>query len=117
LSGTAFWHDRRVDLDLHFPGEVTGGSLQLYLPFSTPQDYLGGFVENLINAARPSLPAFGKLILTIWLGRLITYEEVPKLGPECQKEAPTIGHQICTIALACVTAEEDFKHSGLMTQG
>ncbi|GIZ44749.1 hypothetical protein CKM354_000793900 [Cercospora kikuchii] len=117
LSGTAFWHDRRVDLDLHFPGDAAGGVLQPYLPFSTSQDYPGGFVENFINAARPSLPAFGKLILTIWLGRIITYEEVPMLAPECQKEAPTIGHQIYTIALACVTAEEDFKHSGPMTQG
>ncbi|WPB05562.1 uncharacterized protein RHO25_010215 [Cercospora beticola] len=116
LSGTAFWHDGRVDLDLHIPSDAAGGVLQPYLPFSTSRIYPEVFMEHFMNKARPSLPAFGKLILTIWLGRIIVYDEVPKLVPECQKVEPTIGHQVHEVAMACIKAEEDLKQSGPMIQ-
>ena len=76
LSGSVWWPDHKLEPDIWFSGGPSPESRFLRQPFLTldlPSQFAEGAVEDkvdaLINGKRPSLPAFGKMLLEIWTGR------------------------------------------------
>jgi hypothetical protein len=112
LGGSSWWPNARVDAGLWFANHLDPKIIRPFLQFSTAQEHRTGFVEKLINQARPSLPAFGKLILEIWLGRPITWGDEDMLGAEkdCQRSA--LGPHIYRVAKSCFEADSILKGEG-----
>jgi hypothetical protein len=78
LSGTTLWPDSDVSPNVWF--EVQESDIDLYRPFLSArrQTALGvaDSHETFNNRDRPSLPALGKLVLEIWLGRTLAWDDV-----------------------------------------
>jgi hypothetical protein len=78
LSGTTLWPDSDVSPNVWF--EVQESDIDLYRPFLSArrQTALGvaDSHETFNNRDRPSLPALGKLLLEIWLGRTLAWDDV-----------------------------------------
>jgi hypothetical protein len=78
LSGTSLWPDSDIFPDVWFEAQESG--IDLYRPFlsmrhpNTLPPTTGHEIFN--NRDRPSLPALGKLLLEIWLGRSLQWDDV-----------------------------------------
>jgi hypothetical protein len=112
LGGSSWWPNARLDSGLWFADHLDDKIIRPFLQFSTAKEHQKWAVEKCINPVRPSLPAFGKLILEIWLGRPITWGEEDMQGVinDCQRSA--LGPHIYGIANSCIEADPILKGEG-----
>jgi hypothetical protein len=112
LGGSSWWPNTRSDAGLWFADHLDPKIIRPFLPFSTAEEHQSGYLETAINPARPSLPAFGKLILEIWLGRRIPWgNEVMKgVKTDCHRSA--LGPHIWRTAQSCIEHDPKLKGEG-----
>lgn len=115
LSDTEWWPRSEVLPDFWYLCDHNG--LKAGLPFlllNAPSDTQNGAgtIERWINPARPSLPAFGKLLLEIWNGGPLSWgSELDAALAECK--ADWVGpHWLCA-AMACLE-ESGLKEKGIL---
>ena len=115
LSDTEWWPKREVQPDFWFKNDLSRSALQVTLPFLhfQPTDTTNAKVstEGYINPKRPSLPAFGKLLLEIWKGSKINWgEELDSVVAECELD-PLGEYWLCAVN-ACLGTENVLKEDG-----
>jgi hypothetical protein len=116
---TIFWQVGTDEPDFWFNEVIRGSAHQNLVPFvqyrsearssaTTPP------LEESMNKQRPSLPALGKLLLEIWIGSVVHWEDVPARLDECRKN---IGGEYWALAVeTCVWGSEDavLKEEGVL---
>jgi hypothetical protein len=112
LGGSSWWPDARLNAGLWFADHLDDKIIRPFLQFSTGEKQKSWSVEGCINEARPSLPAFGRLILEIWLGRPIVLGDEDMLGVEKDCQRSTLGPHIYGIANSCIRPDEILKRKG-----
>ena len=117
LSGGSWWPNLTLDPTVWFLiGATTPHTTALWRPFLSfdpPQSSESFRIETAINKERPSLPAFGKLLLEIWVGKPLTWdnEQLQQVEEQCKKTM--VGKQYFEVANACIRQESIF-HSEKM---
>ena len=115
LSDTAWWSRREVFPDFWFMNDGQSNTLQTTLPFLSFRidERRSGNIstEGYINPQRPSLPAFGKLLLEIWKGTTLSWgEELDAAVAECELD-PLGEYWLCAVN-ACLGTENVLKEDG-----
>lgn len=116
LSDTAWWPRFEVLPDFWFLSDPTQPGVNAGLPFlsfdsSARHNTRIESTEGYINLARPSLPAFGKLLLEIWKGAPLKWgDDLDAAVAEC--ELDSLGsYWLCAIN-ACLGKEQKLKEEG-----
>lgn len=95
MSGTALWPDNDTTPDVYFEAGTAGGHIDLRRPYLNIHHVVAHpsikTRESSMNCDRPSLPALGKLLLEVWLGRSLAWSNVDNIeeeAPELREDGP-----------------------------
>ena len=107
---TIFWQVGTGEPDFWFNEAIRGSAHDNLVPFMSyrsdvPSSEATPPLEEIMNSQRPSLPALGKLLLEIWLGSVVTWDNVRARMDECRKK---IGGEHWALAVeTCLWGAED----------
>jgi hypothetical protein len=115
LSDTEWWSKQEVVPDFYFMHNTIANTIQTTLPFLSfrTDDGRGAksSTEGYINPQRPSLPAFGKLLLELWKGTALSWgEQLDTAVAECEDDA--LGEYWLCAVNACLGKENALKEEG-----
>lgn len=114
LSDTEWWPNTSVSPDFWF-NVGASGELVVHRPFlnidiADATCKKGSVIGGLINPQRPSLPAFGKLLLEIWAGRSFDWTGLDDALKECGEDC--LGpYWLCAVQ-ACLGDDSTLKDPG-----
>lgn len=107
---STFWQVGTGEPDFWFNETIRGPAHDNLVPFmqyrpEVPSSEATEPLENIINSQRPSLPALGKLLLEIWLGSVVPWDNLQARMDECRKK---IGGEHWALAVeTCLWGAED----------
>jgi hypothetical protein len=115
LSDTAWWPNKEVRPDFWFKRNTASNGMRMRRPLLSvgireTDRAIAYSVEAFMNKQRPSLPAFGKLLLELWKGTNIEWKDLDAAIQECAEDY--VGSYWLCAVHACLGEDPAMKEAG-----
>ncbi|KAK4553802.1 hypothetical protein LTR86_008977 [Recurvomyces mirabilis] len=113
LCETVWWPADHIELDLWLPrfGDRTSTNSPFLDACSRPSAAQSAYsLEWYMNDQRPSLPAFGKLLLEVWKGGAVDWKDLRSTVEECNDD-PIGAYWMCAVN-ACLGDDLTLRSAG-----